>query len=268
MNIKNSSGCDWSLHLAERIRNFFATLAFLVLGSSSALAGTIILTGTDAISLHGGPANYSTALFQNLGGSSSADILVLNNFGGGGSGYTGWAPGFTYTSSLASYNLGDYAGLFIASPDRCCGDPYSAFGGAAFDAQISAYVAGGGNLAIENFLGGYGAGRVAGAWTAILGFDPIGGLIGSGMNDGGPCDPATATAQGLAAGYPGSASAGCFNHQGYSSSFFAAKGYDTMMVSGSNAVVLQKEATVAVPEPGTIFLIASGLIGIALRRRS
>lgn len=237
--------------------------------ASSAFAGNIILTGTDAVSLHGSTPSYSTALFKNMGASSTARILVLNNFGGGGSGYSGWAPGFTYTNTLTGYNLNDYAGLFVASPGRCCGDPYGTFGSAGFDAQVSAYLAGGGSLAIENFLGGYAPGRVPNAWTNILGFNPVGGLLGSGMNDG-PGDPGLATAAGLAAGYPNNVFAGNFNHQAYISSFFAPYGYTTMMQdSAGNAIVLQRSTTpaAAVPLPGTLALLVAGMFGFVFRRR-
>jgi hypothetical protein len=135
-------------------------------------AGEIILTGTDAISLHG-DASYGAQLFADLSGGSSKPVLVLDSGFGLGAAYTGAPGGFVSVTSLSGVTLSNYSGLFVASPHECCGDPSAEFAG--FESAIASYVAGGGNLGVENFLGGSFCGSGPDNYTTVLGLTPFQG---------------------------------------------------------------------------------------------
>ena len=251
-----------------------SVLCILALGlglTVPSFANEIILTGTDAITFHD-DVSYGSELFKDLSGGGSGNILVLSDGSDNSSNlaFTG-ASNFVFTTSLTGITLSNYAGLFVATPGKCCGDPSSEIAG--FESQILSYVQGGGNLAVEDFLGSGAcvtAGGTPGDWSKILGFDPTAGLIGTGCNDATQLNIATATTAGSLKGYTDQnlgTSKDVFDHQIYSTSFFAGKGYSTLLYADSStsneSVVLEGTLgsnSPTVPEPSSL----AGLVGIAL----
>ncbi len=205
---------------------------FVALASGTAFAGVILL-GSDAISFHSSTA-IGIPTFSELARGSSRPVLVINNFGLTGSfsslgGYAGAAGGFFGASSLTGLTLTDFSAIFLASPGGCCSDPSSLIAGS--ESAVTSYLAAGGNLGIENFMGFFSPADAA-RYLTILGFDPSAGVINSAMFPGG-LDPCIATSAGLAEGYPASLSLAACIHQIYDPAFFTARGYTVLMTDTS-----------------------------------
>lgn len=228
-----------------------------------------ILSGSDTISFHD-VTTEAAAAYKFLSKNGAGSVLVVNDFGAG-AGYGGGGFGaFTSVPSLAGVTLGNFAGIMFASPGTCCTDP----GGFAVghEADLTAFVAGHGNLYVEDYLGGGGA--FASTWNSILGFN---GLPGVRADSGCTGDPGVPTAQGLTFGYVGG-SFGCYTHQIYDPSFFAPLGF-VSLVDGCNSesgdgsicgsVILGSgEAAIgASPEPATLVLFGTGLVTVLVRSR-
>ncbi len=211
---------------------------------------SIFLLGTDAVSFHRDAA-FAGQLWAHLGG----DVAYINNFGVSGITTVDGQP-VTGFSSVPS-SLSGFSALFFASPGTCCSDPSTAgsLGITSNASAIASFLAGGGGVAIEDFQG-------TPAWDSILGFPSA-----SGVTFGGSfpicSDPGVSTAAGVAAGFVGNAAGpntyvdGCFIHQAYSDSFFAAQGFTSLIDASSfpsgSGVVLQKGSaggTVSAP-PGS-----------------
>ena len=225
--------------------------------------GTIILSGSDTISFHTVTSEASAAyLFLSNGGGGS--VLVVNDFGAG-PGYGGGGFGGTavYVSSLSGVTLSDYTGIMFASPSTCCSDPGSFAVG--YEAALAAFVAAGGNLYIEDYLGF--DRTYAATWLAVLGFDGSAGILSEGC-----IDPGVPTAQGTAFGYVGG-SFGCYTHQIYDPAFFGALGYVSLVdtcdgaICGSAILGSGEAAVPQVPEPASMVLFGSGLVALAGRMR-
>ncbi len=203
-------------------------------------APSLFLMGTDAVSFHR-DSTFAGQLWAHLGG----NVAYVNDFGVRGVTTVDGRPVTGFSSVPPS--LSDFSGLFFASPGTCCNDPATdaSLGIATNASAIASFMAGSGGVAIEDFQG-------APAWDSILGFSAAPGVTFGGSFP--ICsDPAVSTAAGVAAGFIGNGAGpntyvdGCFIHQAYSDSFFAAQGFTSLMdasnLPSGSGVVLQKGST-------------------------
>ncbi len=229
----------------------------LLCGASSIYASTIFLAGSEAASYHH-IAAYTIPVFKQLQGTSTLPVLVIKDFS-----YAGYATGgvpVAFVTSLDGVTLSDYSALFFASPGTCCSDPYAALG--THGAEVDAYVEAGGSLYVEDYQG-------AAAWNPIIGLDvPASAITSGGMATGPGCyDPGVSTANGLLYGFAPSYSLGCFQHQTYDPTYWAAAGYFAFQVSGSSfkpgdwitMATGFTEPSKEVPEPASVTLLLLGL---------
>src|SRR5262249_53308292 len=201
--------------------------------------GAIFLMGTDATSFHG-DSTFARQLWARLG----TNVAYVNDFGVIGARTVDGQPVTGFSSVPAS--LSGFSALFFASPGTCCSDPATdgSLGIAANTSAIAAFVSGGGILVIEDFQG-------VPVWDSILGFTSAPGVTFGSI--GTICsDPGISTAAGIAAGFTGSSGPntyvdGCFIHQAYSDSFFAAQGFTSLIDGGAlpsgSGIVLVKGLT-------------------------
>jgi hypothetical protein len=250
-----------------------AMLALTALASSAfAAPGFIALEGSDATSFHQ-DSQYGPQLFKYLQGGSAKSVLVYNASGTTNiDGSTGHIN--TYVTSLSGVTLSDYSALYIQTPFTCCQADNTVLDG--YGAAVNAFIAAGGNLAIGNWIGGTYDGVVPG------GNAPVGMIQGVGTGMGAVCtDGELVTANGLAKGFTQPPIDGCWEHQGYSNSYFSSFGYISLMASdpigyvypdgtSDGSAFLAIGGTLGtVPEPASwaLMIAGFGLIGVSMRRK-
>ena len=247
--------------------------AALTGGGAYATPGFIALEGSDATAFHQDPS-YTPELFHYLSNGSSIPVLVYDTTGT----ITVQHPGTAnvdYTTTLAGLTLTptNYSAIYIESPGGCCSADNTVLNG--YGTEVSAFIAAGGNLSIENYIGGTYDGVVPG------GNAPPGAVQGVGTGLGSSCtDGETVNANGVAKGFTQPPVDGCWEHQGYENSYWESLGYISLIDSspsgysfpdgtnaGSALLALGGSLGTAVPEPATWTLFGISLLGLGLVRR-
>lgn len=259
-----------------------ALLCVPLIFTNMAQAGTVILEGSDAITFHCGAGSftpgactYESQVWKALDGASGKPIAVIE--GSVPVALTSEGSGITidnFASVAAAGTLSNYAAVYFEGDagdnEGPEGDTAIMAAGAA--STVSAYVSGGGTVMIEDYSGGA-------AWDSIVGTSggaPSGSVDGAfGTFNGSNCsDGETVTALGTANGFTQPPAISCWEHQAYKESFFSALGFTLSffdaapdMVGGattgwSGLLSTGVTLTGATPEPGTLLLLAVGLIGV------
>ena len=251
----------------------FAVLLCLPVGLY-ADAGFIALEGSDATALHH-DASYTPQLFSYLQGSSTLPVLVFNPAGVIDlSGISGGVATVNATT-LTGLTLSDYSAIYIESPGGCCAANNTVLDG--HGADINAFIAAGGNLSIENYIGGGYDGVVPGGTGTPAGAIEGYGALNGGVGGGPSCtDGETVTAFGISKGFAQPPVDGCWSHQAYETSYWAPLGYQSIMKAdpaflfgddthdGSSFLALGGTlggtgGPPPVPEPSTIVLLGGAL---------
>ena len=248
---------------------------------AAAAPGFIALEGSDATSLHR-DASYTPQLFKYLQGASIKNVLVYNSGGTVSdlSAITG-GVGTTNVTSLTGVTLTDYSAIYLQTPGTCCTADVTGLDG--FGASVNAFIAGGGNLAIGNYIGGGYDGVVVGGAAApagvIEGYTALNGGVGGGPS----CtDGETVTALGIAKGFSQPPVDHCWSHQAYDNTYWGALGYVDLISSdkaytfrgglhdGSSFLALGGTlGSHSVPEPATwaMLVLGFGGVGALVRNR-
>lgn len=222
----------------------FSCCAAVVAFAGLANAGTVILEGSDAITFHcnqvstTGACAYEAQSWKALVGGSGKPIAVIEGsipkaLGSVGSGITI----DNFLSVAAAGALSGYAAVYIQGDngDNAGPEGNTAVLAAGASAALSAYLAGGGTVMIEDYQGGA-------AFDAIVGTTggaPAGTVAGFGATVlGTQCDDGeTVTPTGTLNGFTQPPPISCWTHQGYNEAYFATLGFNKSYFNSAPGLV-------------------------------
>lgn len=253
------------------------------IGTAHAGPGFVALEGSDATAFHQDPS-YTPELFNYLDNGTAMPVLVLGTV----SILHVGAAVVDYKTSLTGVTLSGYSAIYIESPSGCCTADNTILNG--FGAEVNSFIAAGGNLSIENYVGGSYDGVVPG------GSNPFGSVEGFGVNNGGVgsgpgcTDGEVVNATGMAKGFTQPPVDGCWSHQGYEASYWEPLGYISLITSSTDTSLntsggfnfgdgtqvgssllafggsLGTVPTASAPEPASFALFGVGLLGLGMVR--
>jgi hypothetical protein len=164
-------------------KNLFSALllAAFSYGLMSAAQATVILEGSDAIGFHcplsnAGACTYRDQAWSAIGGADPRPIAVIGNVPGIGS---GTHPVMDFTNVAAAGSLSNYVALYFVATGGCCAENDSLITAPGAQTAVASYLAGGGTVMIENYIGGS-------AWDFAAGAGGAGNAHVAGVGGGVP----------------------------------------------------------------------------------